>query len=89
MAHALIQSYLGLGTDAKTKRDTLTALLYTAMLLASLLAGCSNEKALVAADQAKCRGLGFSPGSREYDVCLREDQRRRTGEAAPEQLRES
>jgi len=64
-------------------------MLCAAMLLALVLAGCSNEQAIIAADHAKCREIGFHPGTSEYDVCLLEVQRRRTALAAePEQLRE-
>lgn len=69
--------------------NALTILLCAAMLLALVLAGCSNEEAFIAADHAKCRELGFQPGSADYDVCLLEIQRRRTTlAAAPEQLRD-
>jgi hypothetical protein len=64
-------------------------LLGVAGFLALVLTGCSNEAAFVAADYAKCRELGFEQGSREYDICLMEVQRRRTTlAAAPEPITE-
>ena len=69
--------------------NALTILLCVATLLALVLTGCSNEEAFIAADHAKCRELGFQPGTGEYDACLLEVQRRRTTLAAvPEQLRD-
>jgi hypothetical protein len=68
---------------------SMTTLVCAATLFAYGLTGCSNEEALIAADYAKCRELGFRPGNMDYDACLVEVQRRRTDlAAAPEQLRE-
>ena len=47
-------------------------------LLALLVAGCSNEQALTAADHTRCRELGFEPGSSDYAVCVSEVYRQRT-----------
>ena len=68
-------------------RNAIMISLAVAGFLTLMIAGCSNEAAFVAADYAKCRELGFQQGSREYDICLSEVQRRRTNlAAAPEPI---
>lgn len=68
---------------------SLTHLLSSATLFAIVLAGCSNGEAFIATDLAKCQSLGFSPGTGEYGLCLRQVRKQRTRLAeVPEQLRE-
>jgi len=73
-------------TDAFAQRllSLCTLLLFS---VASL--GCASGEAITAADQAQCRALGFSPKTREYDVCLSQMQRQRTAlSTKSEQLRD-
>ena len=68
-------------------RNLLMISLAVAGFLSLMLAACSNGVAFVAADYAKCQELGFVQGSREYDICLSEVQRRRWSlAAAPEPI---
>jgi hypothetical protein len=67
-------------------RSTLIGL---AMVLALVLVGCANEEVFTAVDHAKCRQLGFNPGSADYNTCISQVARRRSNLAAvPEPLRE-
>jgi hypothetical protein len=60
-----------------------------AAFVALMLSGCANEEAFLAIDHAKCRQLGFTPGSADYNTCISQVARRRTNLAAvPEPLRE-
>lgn len=68
----------------------LTISFCSAVLLALVLTGCSHGQALTAADYAKCQSLGFPPGAKDYNLCLRQRVRQRTSLAAvPEQLRDN
>lgn len=63
--------------------------LCSATLFALALAGCASGGALTSADLERCKRLGFQPGTKEYDLCLRQAQRQNTDLAeVPEQLRE-
>jgi hypothetical protein len=65
----------------------LTISFCSAVLLVLVLTGCSNGAALTAADYATCQRLGFPPGGRDYNLCLRQLVMQRTSLAAvPEQL---
>jgi outer membrane murein-binding lipoprotein Lpp len=60
-----------------------------AMVLVLVLGGCANQEVFTAVDNAKCRQLGFTPGSNDYDTCLSQVARRHTDfDAVPEPLRE-
>jgi hypothetical protein len=73
-----------LGTMAMTRNSRL---FLPIMLLALLVAGCSNEEAFTAADHTRCRELGFRPDASEYADCVYEVHRQRTA-LMPRQLRD-
>jgi hypothetical protein len=68
---------MALNSLAPLRNSKLTVFLCTTIVLVIPLGSCSNEEAFMAADYAKCRELGFSPGEKEYDICLSEVQHRR------------
>jgi hypothetical protein len=72
--------------QAQQRRRVMRHTVGISILVLMTLAGCANEQALVAADHARCRELGFQPMTREYDVCLSGMKGRRTTQL--EQLRE-
>jgi hypothetical protein len=71
------QRILLLSGLASLRNKKLAIFLCATIVFVIPLGSCSNEEAFITADYAKCRELGFSPGEKEYDICLSEVQRRR------------